>query len=82
MVRLIVAPDGDAMSLAPDGFLIENLNRLLIHVDGLLLNEAMSRDVLEILAEVSAAWEFLVLITGPDHARERVVESILEVTLS
>lgn len=70
------------MSLAPDGFLIEDLNRLLIHVDGLLLNEAMSRDVLEILAEVSAALEFLVLVTGPDHTRERVVESILEVTMS
>jgi hypothetical protein len=42
LVRLIVATDGDAMSLAPDGFLIEDLNRLLIHIDGLLLNEAMS----------------------------------------
>jgi hypothetical protein len=42
LVRLIIATDGDAMSLAPDGFLIENLNRLLIHIDGLLLNEAMS----------------------------------------
>jgi hypothetical protein len=42
LVRLIVATDGDAVSLAPDGFLIENLNRLLIHVEGLLFNEAMS----------------------------------------
>ena len=42
----------------------------------------MARDILEVLAEVSAAGCLLELFARPDHARERVIESILELRMS
>ena len=42
LVRLVISTNGDAVSLASDGFLIEDLNGLQIHIDRLLFNKAMS----------------------------------------
>ena len=42
LVRFLISSNGDAVSPAPDGFLIEDLNRLLIEIDGFLFTKAMS----------------------------------------
>lgn len=42
LVRLVISTNGDAVSLTSDRFLIEDLNGLLIHIDRLLFNIAMS----------------------------------------
>lgn len=59
MLRNIVTTDSNAVALAAVRLLIENLDRGLHQVDGLLLRHDMARDIFELLAEVSGTRSLL-----------------------
>lgn len=81
MVRLVViTTNGDAVILSRRN--LANRDWGLGDVDRFLLWEHMAGDVLEVLTEVSGARHRLEFtITRPDHAWQRVIESILELAL-
>lgn len=83
LVRLIIAADSDTVAFASMGLLVEDLNWGLVHIDRLLFSECMTRDVLKILAKVTAISDLLKFtVTRSDHTRKRVIESIMELTLT
>ena len=83
LVRLIIPAYSDAMAFATMGLLVEHLNRGLVHIDRLLFREYMTRDILKILAKVTATCNLLKFtVTRSDHTRKRVIEGILELSLT
>lgn len=83
LVRLIIPANSDTVAFATVGLLVEQLNRGLVHIDGLLFSESMTRDIFKILAKVTATSDLLEFtVTRSDDTRKRVIEGILELSLT
>jgi hypothetical protein len=83
LVRLIITAYSDAVAFAAMGSLVKNLNWSLVHIDRLLFSECMARDILKILAKVTGTSNLLKFsVTRSDHTGKRVIEGILELTLT